>query len=512
MTTNWHASVVVLAVVLQVGAGSPALNLIDVPSVVCSGGPGETKVHLSDYPFSKKDKPWVPTFYRTSQKQAVVTFSLSDKNGKFICQQKQVTLLELPEGSRPVNMPTPNPDTTIPDAMIARRLVLANSSEQGHPGVIMGSPGFTVQAESKNDLGVVEESAVSEDPLDGDCHSFFLLDGRSVVELPDTWDEARGAFRDLCKQEGVSDSGCAMAEREIFEGYPEVGADDFAIGADLCAKLHAHIGAAQEIQMDASNKDAMQERLPMLPVTGIDAQMFSAPARRAKGWGSSNAGGYSYSSSRQGRNYPYGARQTGYGYSGAGKYTSGMAVPLAVGGGVVGGGVAGAYVYSRYYTYNTHYRDQYNSCHASGWSSCSSASEASSVLPGDTIRDDLMDAGFFPMDFEAPLMLTVSKIEGVDYAASRICPPAGWNLGDTTAWTPPANQDLFFVFSEAEEEEYQPPTSSISTASIVLIILGALICLSSPLVLTDALGPSVTIFIGACFVGASMCIVGIIVR
>jgi hypothetical protein len=43
-------------------------------------------------------------------------------------------------------------------------------------------------------------------------------------------------------------------------------------------------------------------------------------------------------------------------------------------------------------------------------------------LDKDTARDDLMDTGFIPMDYKAPYIVTITKIEGPDFLAAGICP------------------------------------------------------------------------------------------
>eukprot|EP00443_Scrippsiella_acuminata_P048465 CAMPEP_0115218638 /NCGR_PEP_ID=MMETSP0270-20121206/26498_1 /TAXON_ID=71861 /ORGANISM="Scrippsiella trochoidea, Strain CCMP3099" /LENGTH=330 /DNA_ID=CAMNT_0002632595 /DNA_START=66 /DNA_END=1059 /DNA_ORIENTATION=+ len=73
----------------------------------------------------------------------------------------------------------------------------------------------------------------------GKCEEFFLLDGRASVDLPDTWAEARQAFRSLCEGDGTSRIDCAKIEMGLFATYPrDQGA--FTPPEELCRKLEAH--------------------------------------------------------------------------------------------------------------------------------------------------------------------------------------------------------------------------------------------------------------------------------
>jgi len=63
--------------------------------------------------------------------------------------------------------------------------------------------------------------------FEGDtCEDFFLSDGRSPVMLPDTWQEAREAFRGMCEAEINYFDACEEAEAKAFDGYPS-GEDAF---------------------------------------------------------------------------------------------------------------------------------------------------------------------------------------------------------------------------------------------------------------------------------------------
>jgi len=74
------------------------------------------------------------------------------------------------------------------------------------------------------------------------CEGFFLMDGRSPVDLPETWVEARTDFRDICTREGLRAELCDHTEKLAFEGYP-TGNVSLDISIPLCTRLMA-LGAA----------------------------------------------------------------------------------------------------------------------------------------------------------------------------------------------------------------------------------------------------------------------------
>merc|ERR1712129_572656 len=77
-----------------------------------------------------------------------------------------------------------------------------------------------------------------------DCEEFFLLDGRSPVELPSTWEEARESFVDICEKELARERPwCHAKGREVFRDAPAVGPTLAAgqLGTSLCADLRSFV-------------------------------------------------------------------------------------------------------------------------------------------------------------------------------------------------------------------------------------------------------------------------------
>jgi len=88
-----------------------------------------------------------------------------------------------------------------------------------------------------------------------------------------------------------------------------------------------------------------------------------------------------------------------------------------------------------------------------------------------------MNMGFKPSSYGYPLKLKITRIDGEDFNASRICPPSlSWTLADndTNPWTPPLNQDLFFALAPVESlewEEESDVSGTIWVAGIVGVLL-----------------------------------------
>merc|ERR1719468_738152 len=70
-----------------------------------------------------------------------------------------------------------------------------------------------------------------------DCQSFFLLDGRDDIDLPDTWGAARDNFASVCEHFGVPDGMCAKASTEVFQAKADDEVWQEGEGSALCAKL-----------------------------------------------------------------------------------------------------------------------------------------------------------------------------------------------------------------------------------------------------------------------------------
>merc|ERR1712232_606931 len=281
------------------------------------------------------------------------------------------------------------------------------------------------------DPALTEAMVEEEGDNDNACESFFLFDGRSPLDLPETWGETRDAFRDTCTENGFTTMACAGAEETVFHGYPQDQGhlQVVVIDGTLCERLVNHAAAVSEAGFPPLRPDVV----PLKPVSLPIEVALPSMARRTKGtWGGS---GWSYGPARGSMNsrYPRGWGRPSYGYTGF-MGRAGRGVRFAVP--AVAAGVGVGYLYSRYHTY----------C---GGSECRAGQE---VHPqGDFYRDDLMDSGFWPSDFAWPLTLVISKVDGVDFVPSKICPPPNWPEHSTT-WTAPAT-DIFFALTKAENIE-----------------------------------------------------------
>lgn len=67
-----------------------------------------------------------------------------------------------------------------------------------------------------------------------------------------------------------------------------------------------------------------------------------------------------------------------------------------------------------------------------------------------------MTTAFVPKDFEGPLRLVFSKMEGTEIAKERICPPDGWHWNASLntfagTWTAPDTQDVFIALTPVDD-------------------------------------------------------------
>lgn len=170
--------------------------------------------------------------------------------------------------------------------------------------------------------------------------------------------------------------------------------------------------------------------------------------------------------------------QTPYGYSGSNALGSGAKVGMALAGGMVAGAMGG-YMLSQL-ARNLQMPQLTNpwslSCTHGSWlgncgecsrmypqSSCYAQIDVSALVA----RDDLMDTSFMPAQYTFPITVTITGIKGVDFDASRICPPPGWNSNVTT-WAPPANTSLFLSLTKVERI-LQPEPSGVGPAVLVAV-------------------------------------------
>eukprot|EP00928_Gymnodinium_smaydae_P007562 TRINITY_DN1270_c0_g1_i4.p1 TRINITY_DN1270_c0_g1~~TRINITY_DN1270_c0_g1_i4.p1 ORF type:complete len:1441 (-),score=192.68 TRINITY_DN1270_c0_g1_i4:180-4502(-) len=86
------------------------------------------------------------------------------------------------------------------------------------------------------------------------CESFFLVDGRSPIELPETYADARSSFGTMCQDEGYDAAICEDATKLVFKGFPEDSSKMFA-GTDICKRLMVASAAAMAYSTGADSRD-----------------------------------------------------------------------------------------------------------------------------------------------------------------------------------------------------------------------------------------------------------------
>jgi len=407
----------VLASVLGAARADPdRLVVVDVPLVICPGAAGKVEFEVT-VP-GPADQPHVLSFFRNGKASASVTYALKDAIGQEIVASTTTTLMGY-----------------------ARRL-----------------------------------ADVIDVPLaENNCQDFWLSDGRDPVELPDTWSEARSSFRSMCEAEGSLGDGCAAAEEDVFRGYPRSGG---ALRTDdrLCARLRARAASA----LDPETAAFVRARgAGVLPALG------PAPPRRAKGassgsstssggtavgnYGSSRVDGvYSSSTATLGRSYPGGYSSASYGYSGVGARSPSR--------------MAGTYAVVFWYSPRGYYGSRsYTSCQqassqcSGGQVKCNSGETCDWVQPNgeQLIRDDLMDTGFLPSEWEQPFTLTITDMSGSAFSPSGSCPPSGWDPATNTPfWTPTPGQDLYAALSDVEYIEDALPW----WGTLIIVLSSVIFC------------------------------------
>jgi len=202
------------------------LTLVDVPMVVCPTSDVPTSCLESNYSVQLRlpstanaDRTKLPNyalaFQRSFLSEMTVTFQLVDANGNEMTPR----LTEVLPG--PASAPTDGSGlettTTAPSL----------SPEAAAQRLLREAPAEWLP------------EAAAEEDFDM-CEEFFLLDGRSPVEYPYTWGEAKDAFRDICAQESAQDANCTDVQEQLF-GAGSQG-DDLGFNAsdELCRRIFTH--------------------------------------------------------------------------------------------------------------------------------------------------------------------------------------------------------------------------------------------------------------------------------
>lgn len=449
---RWHDGMTTMACLrgfifsLSVAAAQAGpWHLVDVPALVCPGGPSETKVTflLDQYGGPTLDLPFVLTFYRTTDQAVNFQFALMDATQQVVVPMTPIMLSPI-NASSPVTTPPP--------------LIAADARRLGRLGdTSFDNVAFATAAAAAGPL--------PEEGGEGDgCETFFLMDGRAPVELPDTWGEAQSAFRDMCAAEGYSAAACGRAEAKVFDGYSQDLNEPLRPDAALCERLLSFAAAVTQVTatLTATFND---DEVPLVPIGGLTAASlasFSAAPRRMKGsWGSYSSDGYGYSAPRLSRAYPLGYASTPYGYTGYRAYP--RYNPIMV--------------YLPFYPLGYHpgYYSRYSnycgagSCTPTRAGNCNVGStvpgeetlcEWNYTLPNDANRDDIMDTGFIPSEFNWPLTLIITRpllnSIGVDFAPENICPPVGMTADQAMLWQPAVHEDLYVTLTMADPDDPGP--------------------------------------------------------
>jgi len=281
----------------------------------------------------------------------------------------------------------------------------------------------------------------------GLCEEFFLSDGRSPAELPDTWEEAHDAFLNICGDNSDSE-GCDAAGEQLFLRRPS-GSEVFEPAGDFCADLaryhEDHLGG---IGMGRRLKGG----------TGTYSSSGGSPA--VGGWQSSTRSGmsdYGYTTARMGSAYPGGYATTAYGYSGRGARAPWRtATTVAVVGGV---GVFSGYSMWRWSHHGAGARP--NDCSSSG-SDCGWKADGR-----EFIRDDIMTFGALLSEMAYPLKLKIEALSSSAFKLDVLCRAAGeWENVSTV----PSGGDLFFSLVEVDELEEEEDAGAFGSFAVVFVV------------------------------------------
>jgi len=357
-----------------------ALYYIDAARSICSSEEISVTVEI---PASSASKSiiHVPVFFRTASGAVAVTYELKDRANQAIVPLTSIVL-----------------------------------SEQ---------TGRRVQASETSSLEIGPTESAAEDGL---CEGVFLADGRSPVELPDTWSDARDAFHGICEQGGLA-SACDAEETAIFAGHP-AGEQAFQPSTDFCMDL-----ARYYVSVSGDSALVMARRLKS---GGGSYSSSSSGSKAVGGWDSASRTSmspYGYTESRMGSVYPRGYSSTSYGYSGRGGMSPRLTATTVA---VVGVGTFTGFGAWRWSQRGT-------GSQSSG--ECNEGSRCGWDLNGEElIRDDIMTHGFIPSEMSYPLQLTVKQLQITGLNASAMCDPNAWSNASEVAGV-----DVFFSVAAVEE-------------------------------------------------------------
>ena len=260
----------VLSARVAIRTDADAWIFIDVPALICSQVT-EINISIPD-DLLQKNKSYVPTFYQTSPEPVNITFVLVDAAGE--------ELITNSSGGR-WTLQLPDPRSVPNVAQDDQRRRLKESVEFTGMQYVGNGTSFSL-------------AAAVEDEGDYNCETFFLLDGRSTVDVSDTWGDARNAFQETCTNNGFTTGACTDAEESLFHGYPKDTGRLQEMAAD-CARLMDHAAAVSEVTLNPWDEATthLPSRVPLKPTNDTDFFRYAAP-RRAKGAGGLSMGTASF--------------------------------------------------------------------------------------------------------------------------------------------------------------------------------------------------------------------------
>jgi len=314
-------------------------------------------------------------------------------------------------------------------------------------------------------------------------------DGRLPVDLPDTWAEARVAFRSICHSEGGGDrEECAEFEGTVFVGFETSSEMPFTPELGFCKRLWQHVlnvaereGVGQSGSLTAGPRRLKSTSPPVYrtPSGELGAgRIFTNPRFPSRTVG--------FTAAYVAAAYPNGYAKPTYGYSGRPRGPPGQDCEDEdpdcevaeeeeeeevedIDNEAVGSPWP---VRLPNYTHQnsrsaSHCHDKSSQVCVDGGVPCDSSGICQWYpAPEDVLtRDDVMTTSFRASGL-FPLTLKILSVEGPNYEAEKIC-----NL--STSWQPPSGQDVFAVLTKVVIlEEATLPWWVL----IILIVPGMCVC------------------------------------
>lgn len=359
-------------------------HMVDVPSLICGTGTDATEIKLwnLDMNAEQTHTPHVIAFFRSSERPVSISYTVVDSSNVSI---------ELASGT----------ETLVP--LSARRLV-ANASAIKR----------RVRASGGRSSGGGSSSS-------GRSSSGGSSSGRSG------------------SSSGSSSSSSSSGRRSytsagVLNSARRRGIPDYYQNGDTSRR---RLGGEAAYRRRGFQQEGSRRRM-----TGYDGER----------WGNSRSplsGNYGLTSSaRAARIFPNDHSSTGYGYAGAGAFAALGVAQVAFSASALGL-VAAAPQESRWGTlqglgstcsFGSYFEGDCGECTSSVWDDhkCSV-----SFAPAEDMNlDMIMTAGFIPTDITWPLLVRITRVDGDDYASSRLCAS-----GDGS------DRDLFVTLAEVEELE-----------------------------------------------------------